>query len=123
MKAQLLKRLTVGLITSAMLSPAVILWWKIWQYHSEFVNVQPVVPSTDGTMLDLGEFWLTDGIQQLVKAILLVITTPDFLGFLVSVSLGFWMGLWLNNRNQTRRHMTLKQQVATLEKLWQQSIY
>jgi len=43
MKTQLLKLLTVGVITLAVFSPTLLVWWRLWHYHSKFVNVQIVL--------------------------------------------------------------------------------
>lgn len=129
MKA-LLKLLTVCLITLVMLSPVLVVW-KIWQYHSEFVNAQRAVlvehqPIAEQAMIVTqkhGELSPLPFAQQPFQSISSTVTTSAFLGFMVSVPLGFCSGLLLNNRYQTRRHTVLKQQIAILEKIWQQSMY
>jgi hypothetical protein len=131
MKAQLLKCLTVGFIMFLVMAPALMVWWRIWHYHQEFVNAQHVVFSTDRTLLQPaaiamthnGEFSLPHAIKHVFQPIRLASAMPAVLGFMGAVPAGFGVGLWLSDRRQTRRTTTLKQNVATLEKLWQQSIY
>jgi ABC-type phosphate transport system permease subunit len=130
MKAQLLKLLTIFLISLAVISP-VLVFWKIWQCHSQFVNAQRIVLSDDRIALNPvllssiqnQESSPTDSSQQQFQPILLTVSLLECLGFIISVALGFCSGLMLNNFYQTRRDLTLRQQVATLEKIWQQSIY
>lgn len=131
MKAQLLKFLTVGLITFVVIAPAFIVWLRVWHYHQEFVNAQRVVFSTDRTLLrpvaisitHNGEFSWSHAIKQVFQSIRSASATPAVLGFMGAVPAGFGLGLWLSDRHQTRRTTTLKQDVAALEKLWQQSLY
>ncbi|SRR5579883_163661 len=131
MKPQLLKLLTVGLITLAVFSPALLVWWRIWHYHSELMDFQPVVLSSDRAALHMatiampsdGRLSLSDADKSSIKAVALALVPLAFLSFIIAVSSGFWVGLWLSDRHQTRRTITLKQQIATLERLWQQSIY
>ncbi|XGV98755.1 MAG: hypothetical protein ACAF41_07400 [Leptolyngbya sp. BL-A-14] len=131
MKPQLLKLLTVGLITLAVFSPALLVWWRIWHYHSVLVEIQQVVRSNDRAALPTATITVpqqSDRSQTNIsnlpfKVIASALTPLAFLGFIISVPVGFWAGLWLSDRYRTRRTTMLKQQVATLEKLWQQSLY
>jgi hypothetical protein len=131
MKAQLLQVLTVGLMTFVMIAPALIVWWRIWHYHQEFVNAQRAVFSADRTLLQPsaiavthnGEFSLIHTIKQVCQSITSTPAMPAVLGFMGAVPVGFGLGLWLSDRHQTRRTTMLKQNVAALEKLWQQSLY
>lgn len=136
MKA-LLRLLVVCLVTLALSSPVLVVW-KVWQNHSEFVNAQRVVspqrsvPQQVVSTAKFGEFSHSN-FQLRRPQICCVppradhtaenpITTSAFLGLIVSVPIGFYSGLLLNYRYRSRRHITLRQQVATLEKIWQQSI-
>jgi hypothetical protein len=124
MKAQLLKVITVGLITFIVMAPALIVWWRIWHYHQEFVNAQRVIFSTDRTLLHSPAIAVTHNEEfSLPHAIKPGFQAPAVLGFMGAVPAGFGLGLWLSDRHQARRTTTLKQNVATLEKLWQQSLY
>jgi hypothetical protein len=129
MKA-LLKFLTVCLITLVLISPALVVW-RIWEYHNEFVSVQRVVLQDNYTALNQAlslktndrEFSPTLTVQSPSNSVSSAITIPALLSLIASVPLGFYSGLLLSNRYQTRHNTTLERQVATLEKIWQQSIY
>jgi hypothetical protein len=123
MKTQLLKLLTVCFIISILISPALLIWWRIWYYHNEFMTAQQVFQLDNRTDLNSVALLSTEALKQAFRPVSSVITNSVFLGFLISIPLGFWVGLLLSDRYQTRRHTTLREQVATLEKLWQQSIY
>lgn len=130
MKAQLLKFLTAWLMISVLISPVVVVW-KIWHDHSDFVNTQRVVQS-DSRLLSqsftsstatYSQFFSVDSTKQTLQSLSSSVITFAVLGFLLSIPLGFYTGILLNARYRTQRHMTLKQQAAILEKIWQQSIY
>jgi hypothetical protein len=138
MKA-LLRLLVVCLVTLALVSPALVVW-KVWQNHSELVNAQRVVspeqrliPKQVVSTTNFGEFshsnfqlrrlqicCVPPGADHITEN---PITASALLGLIVSVPIGFYSGLLLNHRYRSRRHTTLRQQVATLEKIWQQSIF
>jgi hypothetical protein len=129
-----LKLCAICLITFLLISPVLIVW-KVWQSHSDLIARQRFAafdslsaPSISRT----SDFTLPP--QTALPSLAPALTQPRFqaasaaiipvyLGFTGAVLLGFYSGLLLNHRYQTRRHRTLKQQVAALEKIWQQSIY
>lgn len=144
MKAQLLKLLTICLISLAVISPTLI-FWKIWQCHNQLMHAQRAV-LTDNVLSDqvlsentppenhealnqiilashYEQFLSTNAARQQFQSGALAVPTSEWLSFIISIFLGFCSGLFLNNFYQTRRDITLKQKVATLEKIWQQSIY
>jgi membrane protein YdbS with pleckstrin-like domain len=128
MKA-LLKLVTFCLMISVLISP-VLVTWRIWQYHIEFINAQHLVMLDDRTTLDPAilssihyRFSPIDSVHQLFKLITSTVATPAFLGFIIAILLGFYSGILLNDRYRIHRHTIRKQQIATLEKIWQQSIY
>lgn len=131
MKARRWRLLWVGCIMLTIVSPALMVWWRIWQYHNAFVTVRFATQSTNLASLQPDAIAMTYDLllssQPAVKVLLSVIAAPGMLGFMVAVPVGFWAGLVLSDRYRYRarisRTTTLQQQVATLEKLWQQSIY
>lgn len=129
MKARRWRLLLVGGIMLTIVSPALMVWWRIWQYHHAFVNAQHVPQSTDLVSFQPDAIAMTYDLllssQPAVKVLLSVMAAPGMFGFMVAVPVGFWAGLVLSDRYRERasRPTTLQQQVATLERLWQQSLY
>lgn len=125
----LLKLVPACLATLVLLSPPLVVW-KIWQCHIEFSNTQQIVLSdprlpdrATASLANEADFLPTEFIQLPFQTIPLAIAIPALLGFVVSVPLGFYSGKLLNDRQQSRRSTTLRQQIATLERIWQQSLY
>ncbi len=146
-----LKLCAICLITFLLVSPALVVW-KVWQNHSDLLLRQRIAASgylvaSSDLAGDLASDLPIDSpdlpsaaLSQLASATLIqqpiqspqpqqirlfasAVIIPAYLGFMGAVLLGFYTGFLLNNHHQTRRHLALKQQVATLEKIWQQSIY
>jgi hypothetical protein len=104
MKAQLSRVLSISLLTLMVLAPLCVLW-KIWNYHMDYVSDRPSLISHAFTLR------------------IAMLLLPAIAGFIGSIGLGFWSGWWLAHHQQTQQNHSLKQQVAILEKIWQQSIY
>lgn len=120
----LLKFLAVCLIALVMLSPALVIW-RIWHYHNAFIAAQHTV-LLGSSMSDLAialvqDTTATPTVQAQLRSAPSTTNAPVFISFIASVLVGFYSGQVLN-RYQTRRSR-LRQQVATLEKIWQQNLY
>lgn len=126
-----LKLCAICLVTFILVSPALILW-RVWQSHCDLLAepdlltphdlIAQRLPASDGLIsppVDLAVSPLA-ALQMPVASAAFI---PLYLGFVGAVLLGFYAGLLLNHRYQAHRNRALKRQVATLEKIWQQSIF
>ncbi|MFM7425839.1 MAG: hypothetical protein ACKO7W_12760 [Elainella sp.] len=123
-----------------LVSPALILW-RVWQSHGDLTQrlalTESLTESLPGSLSAgltsnsaplsltvLPSFDLLDAAgQPPIWTMAAVAILSVYLGFVGAVLLGFYAGLLLNHRYQSRRDRALKQQVATLEKIWQQSLF
>jgi hypothetical protein len=120
MKVKLLNLLSVFLIGLVLISPALI-FWQVWQYHIDYVNVQRVAFLEYDTIPQ--PVTLSTTSYAKFASLLRSAISPSTVGFIASSLLGFCSGRMLNTYYQARQDTLFKQKVASLEKVWQRSIY
>ena len=140
MKVKLLIMLTVSLVTLALISPGIIVFTIVWGQHREFVKTQnlscelskiniassQLVPQTKiiNTQLSLVKVKLSDNsfLHQLkVTAKKYKLATILQWIFLVTpICIG--IGIIAYDRYLVYRAAVLKEHIAMLERMWEQSI-
>ncbi|MBS3025845.1 MAG: hypothetical protein HCA25_01780 [Dolichospermum sp. DET50] len=140
MKIKLLKVLTVSLVTLALISPGVGVFTIVWGQHREFVKTQnlscelpkiniaspQLVPQTKiiNTQPSLVKVKLSDNnfLHQLKIAAKKynLVTILQWLFLVTPICVG--VGIIAYDRYLVYRAAVLKEHIAMLEKMWQQSI-
>ncbi len=140
MKVKLLKVLTVGLVTLALISPGVVVFTIVWGQHREFVKTQnlscelpkiniassQLVPQTKiiNTQPSLVKVKSSNNnfLHQLKIAAKKynLVTILQWLFLVTPICIG--IGIIAYDRYLVYRAAVLKEHIAMLEKMWQQSI-
>jgi hypothetical protein len=140
MKVKLLKVLTVSLVTLALISPGVAVFTIVWGQHREFVKTQnlscelpkitiaspQLVPQTKiiNTQPSLVKVKLSDNnfLHQLKLAAKKynLVTILQWLFLVTPICIG--VGIIAYDRYLVYRAAVLKEHIAILERMWQQSI-
>ena len=140
MKVKLLKVLTVSLVTLALISPGVAVFTIVWGQHREFVKTQnlscelpkiniaypQLVPQTKiiNTQPFLVKVKSSDNnfLHQLKIAAkkYKLVTILQWLFLVIPICIG--VGIIAYDRYLVYRAAVLKEHIAMLEKMWQQSI-
>jgi hypothetical protein len=139
MKAKLIHLFTVSLVTLVILSPEILVFGVIWQYHLEFKKtnflIQPDNPyQVSNSQYDYGNnTWLNQkklekvptsnstnqeslDLLDILKIILLLELS------LFSLPLGFGLIFFIYERYLISRNNYYKKQIELLEKAWQHHI-
>ena len=140
MKVKLLNVLTVSLVTLALISPGVVVFFIVWGQHIEFVKTQnlscelskiniaspALVPQTKiiNTQPSLVKVKLSENnflhqIQIAAKKYKLA-TILQWLFLVTPICIG--IGIIAYDRYLVYRAAVLKEHIAMLERMWQQSI-
>lgn len=140
MKVKLLKVLTVSLVTLALISPGAVVFTIVWGQHREFVKTQnlscelpkiniassQLVPQTKiiNTQPSLVKVKLSDNnfLHQLKLAAKKynLVTILQWLFLVTPICIG--VGIIAYDRYLVYRAAVLKEHIAILERMWQQSI-
>ena len=140
MKVKLLNVLTVCLVTLAVLSPGVVVFSIVWGRHTELVKTQDLAcvvnkNNSDNARLSTQTKTLNSSPNQpntklsdcnVVNQILTateqyrLATLLQWLILLTPICIG--LGILVYDRYLVYRAAVLKEQIAMLERLWQQSI-
>jgi hypothetical protein len=140
MKIKLLNVLTVSLVTLALISPGVVVFAIVWGQHREFVKTQnlscelqkinmaspKLIPQTKmiNTQPSLVKVKLSDNnilrqIQTAAKKYQIA-TILQWLFLVTPICIG--VGIIAYDRYLVYRAAVLKEHIAILERMWQQSI-
>jgi hypothetical protein len=140
MKVKLLNVLTVSLVTLALISPGVIVFAIVWGQHREFVKTQnlscelqkiniaspklssqPQISNTQSSLVKvkLSERNFLHQLQMAAKKYKLA-TILQWLFLVTPICIG--IGIIAYDRYLVYRAAVLKEHIAMLERMWQQSI-
>lgn len=140
MKVKLLNVLTVSLVTLALISPGIVVFFIVWGQHIEFVKTQNLscelskinmaspqsVPQAKiiNTQPSLVKVKLSDNnfLHQLKIAVkkYKLATILQWLFLVTPICIG--LGIIAYDRYLVYRAAVLKEHIAMLERMWQQSI-
>jgi hypothetical protein len=140
MKVKLLNVLTVSLVTLALISPGIVVFFIVWGQHIEFVKTQNLscelskinmaspqsVPQAKiiNTQPSLVKVKLSDNnfLHQLKIAAkkYKLVTILQWLFLVTPICIG--VGIIAYDRYLVYRAAVLKEHIAMLERMWQQSI-
>ena len=136
MKLKLLNVLTVCLVTLGVLAPALLVFGLIWERHIDLVKTHYIVYEFQKDRVYADNQKTTDCYKQteLLKSYngsVGQLITPSqeepiahiLRSFIFFVPIGICLGISLSDRYRAYRAAVFKQQVKTLERLWQQSIH
>lgn len=121
--------ITVSLISFILLTPTLIVYAEIWQWHLDFLNAQSVSNNANqfvseisllatSTSCEMG-IERSDWTQQRSTLNLL---TQNFLFTLCLIPLAVVLGILLQKTYRLYRAYIFRQQVQRLERLWQQNM-
>ncbi len=137
MKLKLLNILTVCFVTLGVLAPALLVFGLIWERHIELVKTHYLVYEVQKERLYAENAKTTDWHKQteLLKSYngnflgqIITPSQPDPIAHILSSfiffnPMGICLGISLSDRYRAYRAAVFKEQVETLERLWQQSIH